>query len=253
MQIGTFEIVGGALLFFVILVSRSVEFLGAELILPIAQISFDLDHRESIEVAAPGIWLAVLIKFTAAMWHKDKKYKDRRVLDFKFAVVIMPLCLIGAFWGEVLHATLASEIETLFFCIIVAILLIKSYIELIKTYRKYKKSQRKVRPTVLNDEVSTISDKMVSPTSIQDGVQEDSSPAQKAINPDAEDSDSEDSEELELSKYKERVEKRRQTVFEGIDDVENHPQFDKEYKPRYLKRLIPMIFMVAMLGKFSSY
>ncbi|CAI2367806.1 unnamed protein product [Moneuplotes crassus] len=256
MNIGTFEIVGGFMLFFVIIVSRSVEFMGAELILPIAKISFNLEHRESLEVASPGIWIAVFIKFIAALLKKNKKYQNRRVLDFKFATVIMPLVLVGAFWGEVLHSTVAPVIESLFFCVIVAFLLIKTYIELIKEYRKYVKQQTKIKAVNLEKDEGSLSTAMVLTETAQNriiskGLGEGGLGNTINQSVDDEDSkdieDSEDSEELENSKYIQRVEARRKTVFEGVLDITEDPRFDQEYKPRYLKRALPIVFMLAML------
>ena len=259
MEIGAFEIIGGIFLFFAIILSRSAELLGAELVLPIAKIAFDLEHKESVEVAAPAIWIAVLIKFIAALWKKDEEYEHRRVIDFKFATVITPLVLIGAFWGEVIHETLAPVLETFLFWVIVAYLLFKTYIELIKEYREYKKSLLTVAPITksqLGAEGSTsgltaIGDNGLGETTNTEigketsvslidrkshlGLGENAERSNYLINLEQESS---------LHSAEEKDKKIQNRISQYADD----PRYDKVYKPRHLKRLIPLIIMIVMLG-----
>ena len=66
MQLGAFEVLGGALLYIVIWTSKSVELLGAELVLTIIKIAFDFNHKKSVETATPAILWAIMLKFLVA-------------------------------------------------------------------------------------------------------------------------------------------------------------------------------------------
>ncbi|CAI2368978.1 unnamed protein product [Moneuplotes crassus] len=247
MQIGVFEIVGGVLLFFVTVISKGIGLLGAGLVLPISKILFNLSHRESIEVASPAILFAVLIKFIALLIRKNEKYKNRRVVDFKFATVILPLVLIGAFWGEVFHAIIARAIESVIFCLIVAFLLVRTFMQSINKYKLHKRLQKKKKKRNL----SVTCTRGGSIHGVNDSLR--SSINSESINTEFSESltindDNEDSEEKQkMKKYLEKVESMRQQAFEGIDDIHNHPKFDQKYKPRYIKRAIPVLIVICML------
>lgn len=144
MHIGVIEVLGGALLFFVVMISRSAELLGAELVLPVVTVAFDFRQRESVELAAPAILIGVFIKFGAAFFKKNKKYKSRKVIDFRFAAVIMPLVLIGTTWGWIVHRTIAKILESVLLALAITYLLFKSVVHAIKEWRLHKLQMRRV-------------------------------------------------------------------------------------------------------------
>jgi hypothetical protein len=251
MHIGLYEILGSFALLFVVTVSRSTELIGAELVLPIIKLAFNFRHKESVELAAPAIWLAVLIKFIAALLRKDEKYKDRKVIDFKFATVIMPLVLVGAFWGEVVHGTVAPIIESTIFALVVGYLLFKCFVELIKEYKEHKKEMMEIKHAPIdNEEIkkdlngetseSVASDdgspKMLAETDIVDEIQpSDDSVNNFAINKEKEEESTDHTDELNIS-FK-----------EIIDDG----KYDLVYKPRYIKRGVPILIMIVLLSKID--
>lgn len=250
MHIGFYEILGGILLFLCVAVSRSTELMGAELVLPIIKIAFNFKHKESVELAAPAIWLSVLIKFIAAMLRKDERYKDRKVIDFKFAAVIMPLVLIGAFWGEVIHGTVAPIIESAILALVIGYLLFKTFVEIIKEYKEHKEEMTEEPSKIdhTNEGINGMSDSLVS----QEGSPKITRTASinklnnemkmyvkdknmLAINSAEEENSLENIEEHSFSS--------KQIINDG--------KYDEVYKPRYIKRGIPILIMIVLLSKFK--
>ena len=147
LEIGFFEVFGGLFLFLVVAGNRSVELIGAEMVLPIVKIMFSFEHTESVELASPAILIAVAIKFIAIYLKRHPKYEKRKLVDFKFVSVVMPLVLIGLTWGEVLHAMIAHIFESLLLALITGYLCFVMFRKVRKVFRgELEEDEEEIKP-----------------------------------------------------------------------------------------------------------
>lgn len=208
-----------------------------------------------MELAAPAIWAAVFIKFLAALLRKDEKHKDRRAIDFKFATVIMPIVLIGAFWGEVIHGTVAPIISATALALVIGYLLFKIFVAIVKEYRAHVKQMTKINVIAKDEDEANremlrsrsesvisqeIIDNMTIATSIIDSKGEIRMPSDDIANMFA----------INIEEVMTRSSASNVTE-DSLDSI--NPQYDNVYTPRYFKRAIPILIMIILLSKNTIF
>jgi len=118
MHIGGFEIIGGFVIFMVMLIFNSVGLFGSELMLVAIKIFFDFQHREGVIFMQPAIFCAAALRFIMVLYERDLNNHNQRIVDIKFASIMMPLVFIGAAGGEILHKMMSRIVQTTIFTIL---------------------------------------------------------------------------------------------------------------------------------------
>lgn len=120
MQIALFELLGGIVILVCTCISNSVGMLGAEFSLVAIKAFFNFSHKEGVILMQPTMLLAAAARFLLVFWERSENHHNQRVVDVKFASVMVPLVFLGDALGEILHAVISRVVETTIFMMLLA-------------------------------------------------------------------------------------------------------------------------------------
>jgi hypothetical protein len=143
----------------------------------------------------------------------------------------MPLVFIGATWGQIIHTTVASIIEMAILAFVIFLLLLKTLIEAYKEYKLHKCDMETKRKTIVASEIDNY--------------------IQNPLTTDSNSNKNDDSRSKYAINLGESMERDFEEVKLEMATHDEEMEGDPEYKPRYIKRLIPLLVMFILLGKFS--
>ena len=135
------EIVGIIILPILLGISNIGGIGGGGLIIPISIALFGFSTREAIAISNATIFGGALVRFLFfSIWERHP-HKNKTVIDYTVARVMMPVVLLGSYFGAIINVIVPEALITLTITLLLAFLTYNTYMRA-RSMDKKEKAQK---------------------------------------------------------------------------------------------------------------